>query len=275
MEIAYKHCEICGEEFIPKRVSQKYCPDCGENPVKARRALKTAERINRKNAGDWYKPLAKAICKECGKEFFAIRSKSYCSDLCRHSHRVKETRCPVCGASLWGNGIESERDVCCSPECKEKYDVQNAIKNERYLACGECGKMFIAHRDSQKYCCRACYLANAKKKEKVHDEKDDEEAGLRKCRLCGKIYQLTDLWYSDVFCSPECRDVVRTGKSLTRPKLVRKQAKQPEKTNVCLACKTSQAQCERFTSRFVYIPKGAVMEKVKGKNVVVSCPKLT
>ncbi len=274
---AHKICEICGIEFDPRNSAQRYCPECGKNPARARCRFEKAERINRHNAGDWYKPPAKAICKECGKEFFAIRSKSYCSDICRHSHRVRETHCPICGASLWDIGIESERDICCSPDCQKKYDIQKAKENGRYLACEQCGKMFIARKDGQKFCCRQCYLAYPKKK--AEDPDEDESAGLHKCRMCGKVYRLRETWYSDVFCSPECRELAKTGKRVIPQNHTKKQTgavtKPPKKLNVCLTCKTSQAQCERFTSRFVYIPKGAVMEKVNGKNIVVSCPKHT
>ncbi len=164
METTYKNCEICNGGFSTKNKNQRYCPECGKNPERARRSISKAERINRQHAGDWYKPPAKAICEECGKEFFAIRSKSYCSDICRHSHYVKKSRCPICGTSLWDIGIESEQDICCSPECQEKYDIQKAIKEDRYKPCKACKKVFIARNQGQTFCCRQCYLSYVKKK---------------------------------------------------------------------------------------------------------------
>ncbi len=241
-----KTCEICGTKFEASRRSQRYCKECGKNPERARRGYAHAERINRHNAGDWYTPPEKATCEECGKKFFAIYDKRFCSRECRQTHIAEELklRCPICGALLIEKGIYHPKAIPCNPECKEKYNFQKAVQEGRYKPCEHCGKKFVAKYQEQRFCCVSCSRAWQK-----------VNGGQRKTQR-------------DIPCSQECQTHIKV-RTLS-PKEVPKPS---NPANLCLACKTSQALCERFTSHFTYLPTGAVMRNIKGKRIVVSCPK--
>ena len=300
MEKNWKTCEICEKMFVPYRSSQRFCPECGKHPDVARRRIKQAERINRARVGDGLSKPQKRICKECGKEYYSFYGGSYCSRLCSYSARTAKTTCPVCGKNLLELGIESGRDVPCSPECRKQYEIQRAKATGRYKTCQQCGKMFIAHDKSGKFCSRQCYQAYEKTAEGIEARRsrarkndDDAEALKRTCQYCGKIYFLCESWTSGVFCSETCRENAKPKRDIPSCRAVeafavavqekkneadqrissRKNVKERATKNLCLECKTSQKECERFTSGFVYCPDGAVVKQVRGRPIVVSCPK--
>lgn len=299
MEKNWKTCEICEKMFVPYRSSQRFCPECGKHPDVARRRIKQAERINRARVGDGLSKPQKRICKECGKEYYSFYGGSYCSRLCSYSARTAKTTCPVCGKNLLELGIESGRDVPCSPECREQYKIQRAKTTGRYKTCLQCGKEFVAPTAKSKFCCAQCYKDYVRSPQYVapchppRSRKSDDEVIKRTCRYCGKTYFFGDSWTSEVFCSETCRKNAKPKRDIPPCRAAeafavavqekkneadqrissRKNVKERATKNLCLECKTSQKECERFTSGFVYCPDGAVVKQVRGRPIVVSCPK--
>lgn len=256
-----KTCEICAAEYNASRVNQRFCQECGKNPERARRRYIAAEIRNKENAGDRYK-VREYTCKTCGKKTLSTYNRTFCSNTCLQLHIINTAKCPVCGALLASKGRMTGKG-CCSDECRDALALKTAKANGRYRACQQCGKMYIAKEDGGKFCSQPCYrqwvsvnkMDKPKPKPVIHTR-------VKYCPTCGKRFEQSGAG-NQVYCSPECRRAPKPKPTPSSDK------------NLCITCKTSQAACERFTSKFVYHPKGAVQKKIKGKLVVVSCPKFT
>lgn len=252
-----KTCEICAAEYDASRVNQRFCKECGKNPELARRRYIAAEIRNKENAGDRYK-VREYTCKVCGKKTLSTYNRTFCSDACLQLHIVNTAKCPVCGDLLVSKGRMTGKG-CCSDECTEAQRLQVAKASGRYRACKQCGEMFIAPQEQSKFCGVPCYRVwVAEKKAARPKEAPHVAARYRSCARCGKRFEVSGA--GQKYCSPECR--------------AEKPAKKAKpQGHLCTTCRTSQADCERFTTNFVYHPKGAVQKKVGGKLIVVSCPK--
>lgn len=262
-----KICEICGNDFIASKSDQKYCPTCGKNPERARARYKIAVRINKEHAGDAFKPK-QCVCVECGKAFMSVYNRDLCSDTCRHTYRLKTAKCPVCGVLLASKGIVAERGYC-SDSCKEAHRLKVAIEQGRYIACEQCGKMFISKKEYGRFCGNTCARAYQQAHKKTYVQ-SATPISTTHCAHCGKIIEQTPFQRTKKYCSMECRKAAYQQKSRTNPMPPSKSTE-----HICLRCKTSQALCERFTSNFVDIPMGAETKRVGGKDIVVSCPKFS
>ncbi|MCC8013608.1 MAG: hypothetical protein LIO87_00280 [Eubacterium sp.] len=96
-------------------------------------------------------------CQHCGEEFKTHNQYSkFCSDKCRKRHRIETAACEYCGKNLYKNGIEinseNYRAVFCSDECREKYKWKTVEENGLIGTCQHCGKRFIMHDSSAKFC---------------------------------------------------------------------------------------------------------------------------
>lgn len=149
-----KICEICGDEYEPTRSNQKYCKACGKNPEGARQHYARAEFINRIHAGDLH-PDHEIVCKECGRKFVSSYNRSFCSAVCSEKHRIKTARCPVCERLLCKAGNLTGRGYC-SDECRETAVLRKAKERGNYVACEQCGKMFIRRGYSNRFCSKSC-----------------------------------------------------------------------------------------------------------------------
>lgn len=260
-----KTCEICAAEYDASRANQRFCRDCGKNPELARRRYIKAELTSKRNAGDMYKPR-EYTCKVCGKKTISTYNRTFCSNACLQLHIVYTAKCPVCGDLLTSKGRMTGKG-CCSDECTETQRLQVAKAKGRYKACQQCGEMFIAAQDESKFCSVPCYRAWMAEQKLIKPVKRDLE---RRCRGCGKVFTYTKEQAGLQYCSDECRqDQVRA-----RARAATKAVKKPDE-NICITCKTSQSQCERFTSNFTYVPQGATQKSIRGKVVVVTCPRFT
>lgn len=266
-----KNCQICGDEFQEYRKNQKYCRVCGKDSTKARVRYERALMINKIHAGDFDKPF-EVTCTECDKKILTTRNRRFCSDVCAESHRIRTAKCPVCLDILSEKGNMKGRGFC-SDSCKQKNQLKRAIESGNHIPCDFCGKKFIRKGYSNRFCSNDCYN-NHREKEKEEKKESVPKNPIKrvremKCEHCGSIF----LWKIESagqrFCTKECR----------KEKEKKEKEKSIEKLNlgkelhICTVCKTPQKNCERFTSNFVYSPKGAVGKTINGKYIIVQCPK--
>ena len=274
-----RKCVACGEEFTPVNSQQKYCKECREN----KRTVEYYERavaLNKRNAGDYDK--AKVItcqCRVCGKKFLSIGARqSYCSSACLQAHIAETAKCPICGVRLMDKGITSGKG-CCSDECREELRRQHAIAAGKYIACENCGKMFISKNYRNVFCCKRCFDEH-RRKEKARREQlmqkyqDTHLRQFRRCPVCDKNFEIGPFQKTKKFCSVQCYR--KANRQAAAAKKITKKASSRGacgKESLCIGCKTSQKMCERFTSGFQYYPTGAVVQVDAGKQIVVTCPK--
>lgn len=276
-----KRCEICDDEFQESRQNQKYCQECGKNPEKMRRQYDRAEYINKVHAGDLYKPV-EWECQECGKKTISNYAKTFCGIACREIHWAKTARCPICNKLLSEHKRNTGRGFC-SDECKKIYQTKKAIEKGNYIPCQICKKEFISKNYSNIFCSRDCFNKHNEIKKQSFIKKELKYYK-KVCTICTKQFVVDEYRITQQFCSRECgyensRIIGRERKEETK-KLkeqakmqVKKQLKIGTDLNLCTICKTSQRDCERFTSNFVYMPTGAKKKEINGKFVVVECPK--
>lgn len=266
-----KVCEICGDEYAENRSNQRYCKVCGKNSAKARAKYKRAEFINKIHAGDLHKPK-EITCLECGKKLLTTYIRSFCSTVCTEGYRIRKAKCPICKTLLTEKGNHSGRG-CCSDECREKHKLQKAIEKGNYIPCEYCGEKFIKKRHDNWFCSSECSRKskteeNQKKVEASQSQEKAARVAERKCEGCGEPFTWRIERATQRFCSEKCQ----------KEKAKEKKRKSIEKLNlgkdlnICTICKTAQMDCDRFTSGFVYRPKGARTEKINDRFVIVSCP---
>ena len=200
------------------------------------------------------------------KKTLSTYSRTFCSDACLQLHIVNTAKCPVCGdllvskGRMTGQGLLQWR-VHGNPAAASRQGKRQVSSLPTMRG------MFIAPQEQSKFCGVPCYRAWAAEQKLVKKGKPEPVVKReRACKSCGKVFDCTGT--SRMYCSSECRaQKVRDGVKTA------KQTKPDE--NICIACKTSQSQCERFTSNFTYVPKGATQKRIRGKIVVVTCPKFT
>lgn len=123
-------CIICGAEFRPrKHVCGKYC---------SRACYRTAQK--RGMYIDTHRKKEKKVCTHCGRSFYPVSAKEFCSRDCYDAFRANIIRqrlkpCKVCGSLF--DSLKHEAEYC-SNECW-RIDQQRALLR----FCVVCGQMFI------------------------------------------------------------------------------------------------------------------------------------
>ena len=229
--------------------NQKYCRECGKNPERVRQKYDAAVAANKRHAGEQDIPIEKE-CKNCGKKFLTIyKSREFCSETCGEAYRITT-----------GRGY-------CSDECREKDRLQKAIRDGNYIPCEQCGKNFIRSNLASRFCCKECYEKYRETHKKTPVQPQKKPAVTTKvCPVCKKEFPVTPFQTTKLYCSAECRAKVQHTVKL-------KPATAKPGTHLCTTCRVSQKACERFSSGFTKLPKGAEMRTVKGQDIVVKCPK--
>ncbi len=268
-------CEICLSEYEKTGNNQKYCEECGKDPERMRKHYRVAEYINKVHAGDLYKPI-ESTCIECNKKIISIYSKRFCGTACSEIHRARTAKCPICMNLLADYKINSGRGFC-SDECKKISQKQKAIENGHYIPCETCGKKFIRKTYSNRFCSRTCFRVDEIKRNEekkraslLNPRKTTEQ---RKCKTCGNEFEWNIKRPSQKFCSRECSHEHSRIVAREKREEVKKQIEIRKDLHLCTTCRTSQIDCERFTSNFVYMPTGAKKKEINGKFIIVSCPK--
>lgn len=267
-----KECEICWSEYQESKSNQKYCPECGKDPYKARKHYEIAEYINKVHAGDLYKVPEPTNCVMCGNVIYSSYGKQFCSTQCLEIHRTQTAKCKICGELLISKGNESGRGFC-TIECKNKHKLDKAIEEGHYVPCEYCKKMFIRKDYKNRFCGQDCF-----RKHRIENKPEPMPKRIEKrnCKLCKKEFICKGQNFMQVFCSRECGyEYARLkAKAEKEAKLKEKEEKKKKEIiHLCTICKTSQFDCERFTSKFRYQPKGARQIEHEAKLIIVQCPK--
>jgi 5-methylcytosine-specific restriction endonuclease McrA/endogenous inhibitor of DNA gyrase (YacG/DUF329 family) len=155
-------------------------------------------RVSIPNGAKKVKQMTTVICKTCGKQFSAYKSRilrgdsKFCSRECYLlSHKTKESFCKECQKPIKSyNG-----KVFCSDECRKKY-------GKKMVICLVCGKIqyLKPSLNNRLYCsvkCRSIAQSGNEKSEHVEIN----------CEFCGKVIRIRkkhyDL-YGKRYCSQEC-----------------------------------------------------------------------
>lgn len=267
-----RYCVACGEVFTPRSSSQKFCEECREHNRTALYYQK-AVAINRRHAGDYQNRKTEICnCKVCGKKFISYKGNTFCSLACQQTSIAQHARCPICNTLLIDKGITSGRG-CCSDECRQEFRKRNAIKANKTAVCEQCGNEFIRGSKTQRFCCKECYLAfRQDNKPKIEEKKQKElQKRIRVCLICKRPFEAKSWKQEDACCSEICKQKLLKANPL--PSNEERCFPPKKQCSLCVECKTSQKDCERFTSGFTYYPQGTIVRKIDGKEMVISCPK--
>jgi len=296
-------CSICGETFEAKTERRKLCDKCQRNSTLAREREDKKIVANKALVGELFsQQYHTCVCKYCGKEFVRFGKVDYfCSTECLQQHIIEHAQCRICQTPLYPLGIIAKNGQgCCSDQCSETYRWKVAKEKGRISKCRNCQKEFIQKTAYAEFCssdCSAEYkLRTAVQKDKVVVKSSKIRA---KCEVCGTEFE-KNVHATQYTCSKEC-SAIRTqrvqqaaqDKAKAARKREREAARKPNvdrrllidnilkglitgaearKAHLCTCCKTSQAQCEMFQSKFTYHPKGTVIKAIDGHNVVLVCP---
>lgn len=243
----------------------------------------------------------KATCRVCKTPLYPLgivakNGQGCCSDNCTEIHRKNVARedgrlgtCIVCKKEFIKKN-EYAPDLC-STECKNKDKWNSARARGMISSCIVCKKEFIKKYMQETTCSTACYNESRRQMKPVTVS----------CVICSKTFEKHTNAKQDV-CSKECRVILNKKKleatrieqrkkekaeakeKRTRADNAREQSirgvlsgqikgNEARKLHLCTDCKTSQAECIMFSSRFTYHPKECVIRAVDGHNVVLVCPK--
>lgn len=266
-----KQCEICLDEFQESRGNRKYCAECGKDPYKSRKHYDRQTYINKKNAGEFEPTPKENTCRMCNKKWLSIYSRTFCSSECLETHIRNNGRCKECNQLLIEKGITTGRGFC-SDECRKVSQTRKALAEGSFIPCKVCGKEFISKSYSNIFCSRDCFNKHSETKRQSLVKKEVTQIK-KKCKHCNKIFVVDRYKQHQKFCSRECsqNNIKLTAKQ--KKEETKKQLKVGKDLNICTTCRTSQLDCERFTSNFVYRPIGAMQKEINGKFIIVSCPK--
>lgn len=226
----------------------------------------------------------------------------FCSKLHEDAYIRMHSNCLNCGKSLDGNLFfkpGAAYSQFCSPKCKAEHKYKTAKENGELKTCVHCGKEYIS-KDNKYFCSKECHMAAMKngwrspslsKKGLSNPKNEKKEKKIIKrrlqCATCGHetLLELPENKINSIdpfhwYCNEECKK-----KALEkRLKGINKKIKLGNKPNnnqthkkndvtqICASCKTSYKNCERMTSDFRIIPKGA---HYNNNGILISCPKFT
>lgn len=196
-------CGHCGTEFESVRRNQKYCStECSHAASKTGRTVYTK------------------TCLYCGKEFHTTyKDRKYCTSTCAARHagdqRKGEYFCEYCGKPRYSD--HPNRNRFCSRECAIKYRMiqylptkiakEKAVREKREQeltkVCPNCGVVFIAGVQHQRFCSYQCqYEASLTKSH--NDYVMNYIPRVFTCAECGKEVITVPNDRIRVFCSEEC-----------------------------------------------------------------------
>ena len=220
-------CANCGIDFQSKSKTrpQKYCSDECRKQVKKIRQRK----YDIKSGVCLDHGLLTKQCPICGKTFETYRStKVTCSDKCRkirgrNRRRTKEEERARYVKSHPGaktmDQIQAEAMAKKEAKTKAKEEREKALENarqkkakekalrieywqhyEKEHECCYCGKKFIAHYPTTKYCSNACKRKPFKEKDRYSGITVDKNITLRRlakrdhnlCKICGLFVDWND-----------------------------------------------------------------------------------
>lgn len=158
------------------------------------------------------------ICKNCGKEFQALRymsgkynRSSFCCKECESDYNIKTNSiifgiCKNCGKEFERKRCETSKKFSkaefCSNTCASEYRKIIPIGFDKCIVCGKIFKEEKMTCDNnkfkqRKFCSDEC-------KEKYLKEKYNKSK-LRECKQCGKIFELNKEYHDTrIFCSDNC-----------------------------------------------------------------------
>lgn len=146
-----------------------------------------------------------ALCKHCGEVFTRHHSQQvYCSTGCRVGG---ERECLSCGKLFVPKLGTSKFSKYCSRACSFSRTAY-----QRQELCKHCGKEFIKHQPSQKYCSSSCRCRGRRCKNcgepsfQVYCSRTcflHKKYEIRLCERCGKAFERTTA--SRIYCSRTCR----------------------------------------------------------------------
>ena len=282
-----KECVICGDTFEAVRETRMYCDKCRNHPDIARRKMRRAIKMNKINAGDYYKVFDKT-CGYCGNGFkTSYAERDFCSKHCEERFKIENNKCQYCGKPLYPE-IESI-GATVHPECKEPAYRAWAEKKGWVRNCENCGKEYYAKSDGQRFCCREC--SQQYKKDHPHEYMRASSKGTGKqyrCIVCKKIFMTeTNVFFENnpnrTTCSDRCRNICERAyqkwlceqkdKEQKSEKLEAKRKRQEEieRNGLCSICGTNYADCDLMKSKFQMKPEGAVYKNSK----IVECPQFS
>lgn len=227
-----KICEQCGEEFPANRSGQKFC---------SKKCYRRYRAININKTCFNHGELTK-ICIICGKEFQTYRSrKTTCSDECSKKHRNgRERKRPYnpekdrkkylkkhpnarkrediireaqekrdikrANYEKWHTEKEKEwAEIRARKEAQKQANIAQWLEYEVEHSCCECGKKFIAHYPTAKYCSNTCRQKKYRKRKRYEGITIDKNITLgqlaerdhNQCQICGLFVNWNDYTKTD------------------------------------------------------------------------------
>lgn len=238
-----RECEACGIRFTPVRYNQKYCDDCKQYGIRIKRRIDGRIK-HAKHLDSIYNPtIYTKTCQYCGNTFRTPRmSAKFCRPRCKIEQKKTELFCDCCGAKLSDvmdeipDNIVYNRYHYCNETCEATHKQQLAIEKYGIKTCKQCGKTYS--NPNKEFCCRACmndYYAAQK------------AAGIKQSRPREPKQPPT---YTPEFFYQKHKT--------EKPAEPKNQLQDYIKENgLCSVCRCPYPDCERMTSNFRIIPKGA------------------
>jgi len=229
-----ERCAVCGVKLSDDDTTIDRCNKCTEELV-ARTPIKELA-------------TPRTACRHCGKQFTDPKStRVFCDNECRRQWQAKQPKtysiiCFVCGETCEVDK-NAPRQICHNPKC---YETVNMVEAN----CAVCGKPFMHHRNiKQNICSPKCRKTKNAEAAKETNEKKKESSTAKRVRALAlneqKVKDALDGRLSD---------------------------KEAEELHLCTDCSTSMSLCIKFTSNYVYHPKGAQVKLIGGKSIVLICP---
>ena len=237
-------CEVCSTEFESARHA-KYCPDCRHE---AYRVINRKKKISRGECLDH--GLLTKTCIICGKEFQTFKSRKItCSNECskiRHNtthpdkrdkekrriydrekylrkhpgaltaeERRKERRKVKIEREAQRKQAQAEREaewakIRAAKEKKKQQNIDYWLNYEAEHECVVCGKRYMAHYPTTKYCSNTCIRKAEKERTGTYKHRYkgitvDKDISLKKlakrdhnqCQICGLFVNWNDFIKTD------------------------------------------------------------------------------